>query len=110
MDYHYPDDADGVALRRVAAMGCDMTKPMEIDFFVDVPSQEAGLQVVESATRSGYRTHLEYDEEDDAWTCYCTKLMVPTHEAVCGVQSELDELSRPVDGRADGWGTEGNLN
>jgi hypothetical protein len=108
MDYHYPDDADGVALRRVAAMGCDMTKPIEIDSFVDVPSQEAGLQVAESATLFGYRTHLEYDEEDDAWTCYCTKLMVPTYEAVCGAQTELDGLSSHVGGRSDGWGTEGN--
>jgi hypothetical protein len=108
MDCHYPDDADGVALTRVAAMGSDMTKLMEIDFFVDVPSQEAGLQVVELATRFGYRTHLEYDEEDGAWTCYCTKLMVPTYEAVCGAQTELDDLSRHLGGRSDGWGTLGN--
>jgi hypothetical protein len=51
----------GDALRSVASMGCDMTKPMEIDFFVD------------------------------AWDCYCTKLMVPTYEAICEAQSELDE-------------------
>jgi hypothetical protein len=38
-----------------------------------------------------------------------TRLMVPTYDAVCGAQSELDELSRPMDGRTDGWGTEGNL-
>jgi hypothetical protein len=50
-----------------------------------------------------------YDDEDDAWDRHCAKLMVPTYEAVCGAQSELDELSRPVDGYTDGWGTEGNL-
>jgi hypothetical protein len=89
-------------------MGCDMTKAMEIDFFVDVPNQAAGLRVAELATCLGYRSTVTYDEEDDAWTCYCTRLMVPTYAAVCGAQSELDELSRPVDGRTDGWGTEGN--
>src|SRR5262249_51780419 len=96
-------------LRMIASMGCDMTQPMEIDFFVDVPSQAAGLRVAELATRLGYRTSVKYDEEDDAWTCYCTRRMVATYDAVCGAQSELDELSRPVDGGTDGWGTEGNL-
>ena len=109
MGGHYPNDADGDALRRIASIVCDMTQPMEIDFIVDVPSQNGGLRVAELATRLGYRTSVEYDEEDDAWTCYCTRLMVPSYEAVCGAQSELDELSRPLGGRADGWGTEGNL-
>jgi Regulator of ribonuclease activity B len=109
MDNDYPNNADGDALQRVASMGCDMTKPMEIDFFIDVPSQAAGLRVAELATRFGYRTSVEYDEEDDAWTCYCTRLMVPTYDAVSGAQAELHELSRPVGGRTDGWGTEGNL-
>jgi hypothetical protein len=109
MKSQYPDDADGEALRRVASMGCDMTEPMEIDFFVAVPDQEAGQRVAELATGHGYRTKLVYDEEDDAWDCYCTKLMVPTYEAVCGAQLELDALSRPVNGYMDGWGTEGNL-
>jgi hypothetical protein len=105
----YPDDADGDALRRVASMGCNMTKPMEIDFFVAVPDREAGQRVAELATRRGYRTGVVYDEVDDAWDCYCSKLMVPIYDAVCGAQSELDELSRPVNGYADGWGTDGNL-
>jgi hypothetical protein len=109
MKREYPGDADGEALRRGASMGCDMTKPMEIDFFVAVPDQEAGQRVAELATGHAYRTKVVYDEEDDAWDCCCSKLMVPTHEAVCGAQSELDELSRPLNGYTDGWGTEGNL-
>ena len=82
MVYHYPNDDDGDALRKVASMGCDMTRPMDIDFFVEVPSQEAGELVAEPASRSGYRTNVDHDDEDDAWTCYCTKRMVPTYEAV----------------------------
>jgi hypothetical protein len=107
MEHNYPNDADGDALRRVASMGCDLTKPLDIDFFVDAPSQESGAQVAELAFRSGYRTTLDYDEEDDAWTCNCTKLMVPTYEAVLGAQQELDGLSRQFGGRSDGWGTSG---
>jgi hypothetical protein len=104
MGIQYPDNADGNALRRVASMGYDMTRLMEIDFFVAVPDQEAGLRVAELATGHGYRTEVVYDEEDDAWDCYCSKLMVPT----CEAQSELKELSRPMNGYTDGWGTFGD--
>jgi hypothetical protein len=37
----YPDDADGDALRRVAADGSDMSKPMEVDFMLSVGGAEA---------------------------------------------------------------------
>ncbi len=80
MEYHYPNDANGDALRRVAALGCDMTKPMDVDFFVEVPSREAGEHVAELAVRFGYRTNVEHDDEDDAWTCYCTKRLVPSYQ------------------------------
>ncbi len=40
----FPDDADGDALRRVAERS-DMSKPMDIDFAVDVPSKRSGEEV-----------------------------------------------------------------
>jgi hypothetical protein len=108
MNQNYPDDADGDALRRVAAMGVDMSRPMEIDYFVAVPDREAGEAVARLAECAGYRTEVIYDEEDDAWDCCCRKTMVPTHEGVASAQHELDEISRPFGGRSDGWGTAGD--
>jgi hypothetical protein len=108
MNEDYPDDADGDALRRVAAMGADMSRPMEIDFFVVVPDREAGEAVARLAARAGYRTELVHDEEDDAWDCYCSRRMLPTHEGVVTAQHELDQLGRPFGGRSDGWGTAGD--
>lgn len=37
----YPNDADGDALRRVAGAGSDMSKPMDIDFAVAAPDEDA---------------------------------------------------------------------
>ncbi len=102
----YPDDADGDALRRVA-QDADMSKPMEIDFFVEVPSETAGHEVSKLATARGYKTALRCD--DGKWTCDCSKTMLATYDAVCGSQRELDELSAPFGGRSDGWGSFGNL-
>ena len=103
----YPDDADGDALRRVAA-DSDMSKPMRIDFAVAVPNENAGKNIAEQAWIRGYETSVVYDKVGNRWTCYCIKEMVPTYEGVVNAQRELDELSRPLGGYSDGWGTSGN--
>ena len=86
----YPDDADGDALRRVERDGSDMTRPMEIDFAVAVPNEAAGLAVAKLAEGIGYRPSVARDEESGAWTCYCTRTMVPTHAALVDAQAERD--------------------
>lgn len=103
----YPDDADGDALRRVA-LRSDMSLPMSIDFAVDVPSEAAGHAVARAATARGYSASVECNDATERWTCYCVKRMVATYDAVIAVQAELDELSAPLGGRSDGWGTLGN--
>jgi hypothetical protein len=108
MDHDYPDDDDGDALRRVASCGNDMSRPMDIDFFVVPPAPSSGSMIAEVAARAGYRTQLLRDDEDGGLTCYCTKRMLATHEGVLRAQQELDELSRPLGGHTDGWGTSGN--
>ncbi len=108
MNDPYPDDADGDALRRVASMGADMSRPMDIDFFVAVPDRQAGESVAKLASSLGYRTEVVHDEEDDAWDCYCTKAMLATYDGVVLAQRELDLLSRSFGGKSDGWGTPGN--
>ena len=108
MSNGYPAGADGDALRRVESLGADMSRPMDIDFFVSVPDQLAGESVAQLASGLGYTTSVVHDEEDDAWDCYCTKFMLATHDGVVEAQRELDELSHPFGGFTDGWGTAGN--
>ena len=81
MSLDFPNDADGDALRRVAADGSDLSRPVSIDFTVAVPDSGAGLEVAVRAGALGYQT---------------------------AAQQELDELARSHGGRADGWGTFGN--
>ncbi len=109
----YPNDADGDALRRVVALGADMSKPMEIDFAITVPSREAGVAVAEHVRRLGFRVKLVPDadeEEPDAtsWSCYCSKVMLAGYEPILAVQRQLDSIAEPWGGRSDGWGTAGN--
>jgi hypothetical protein len=102
----YPTDADGEALRRVAA-DSDMSKPMVIDFSVDVPDGSSGEQIASRARERGYIAEVIH-EQDGAWTCVCSKGMLATYDGVLAAQAELDELSARFGGHSDGWGTAGN--
>ncbi|WP_394848602.1 ribonuclease E inhibitor RraB [Pendulispora brunnea] len=104
---NFPDDADGNALRRIAEHS-DLSNPMTIDFMIDVPSERAGHDVARCASARGYSTRVEYDEESERWTCYCTKSMLATYDAIVAAQTELGILSDEFGGCSDGWGTFGN--
>ena len=109
MSDDYPNDSDGDALRRVAG-DADMSRPMEIDFFVAVPDQATGEAVGDLATAAGYSVKLGKDEESNDWTAYCSKTMMATYENVVGAQRELDEMvGHLCNCGTDGWGTFGNL-
>jgi len=103
-----PNDADGDALRRLAADGNDMARPMTIDFTVVIPSLAAGHAVAGAAQEIGYRSSVEHDEEAETWTCYCTRHMVASYDAIVLAQRELNRLSGPHGGHCDGWGSFGN--
>src|SRR5262245_36216529 len=107
-DVEFPNDADGDALRRLAAAGNDMSRPMAVDFTVAVPSLSAGHAVANAAQGMGYRTSVEVDEDEQTCTCYCTKHMVASYDAVVLAQQELNRLSGPHGGQCDGWGSFGN--
>jgi hypothetical protein len=104
-----PRDADGDSIRRLMHEGSDLAEPMSVDFFVAVPDETSGRAVAEAAQTVGFRTHVERDGQTDAWTVYCAREMLVTHDAVVAAQRQLDEISRPHGGRADGWGTFGNV-
>src|SRR5262249_3433177 len=89
--FDYRDDADGDALRRVA-LQADMSKAMDVDFMVDVPSEAAGIEVARLAAARGYKTKVHQNTETPRWTCYCTRSMLVTYETVIAAQKELDEM------------------
>jgi hypothetical protein len=110
MTTDYPHDADGDALRRVAAGGGDMSTPMDIDFFVAASDEATAKVIADKAAELGYRTEICFDDDEclvDAWTCECTKAMVPTFQAIIVAQAELDAIARPLGAHTDGWGTSG---
>ena len=108
MAEHLPHDADGDALRRLAATGSDLSREMEIDFAVHVPDREAGLAFAAAAQGGRFRAEVDQDVQTGEWTCYCSRTMVPMYHAIIAAQNELTELGRPYGARPDGWGSFGN--
>jgi len=104
----FPSDDDGDALRRVFEFGADPSRPMQIDFMVDVPSEMAGNRVAASASQRGYQASVEMDPEAGTWTCYCSREMLANYPDIQAAQAELDALAQPHGGQIDGWGTFGN--
>lgn len=105
----YPNNADGDALQRIADHGSNMSKPMRVDFCVAVPNESAGKSVAELAATKGFVTELVKNHDGLGWTCYCTKVMVPTYDAIIAAQDELNEISKPYGGYGVGWETPGNV-
>ena len=58
-------------------MSFDSFKPIEIDFFVFVPSKRLGDQVALEVDKLGFKTSVEQDEETGEWTWYSTKSLIP---------------------------------
>jgi regulator of RNase E activity RraB len=103
------DDATREALERIARDGSDLTRPLKMDFFVAVPDETAGRIVADRAAKAGFDTVVEQDSETEDWTCYCTKVLVPTYDAVVDIESQLDSFASDIGGHADGFGTFGNV-
>jgi len=101
-------DATRAALERIARDGSDLGRPLKMDFFVAVPDESSGHVVAARAATAGFETSVEQDSETREWTCYCTKVLVPSYQAVVAIEAQLDSLARDIGGYSDGFGTFGN--
>jgi regulator of RNase E activity RraB len=113
-----PDDATGEALRQLMERGSDLSKPMEMDFFITVPSKEAGDKVAIKVRELGFTTAVEQEDELDEeghppdhqmeWTCYCTKTLIPDYSEIVQIEEQLESIAKEFGGYTDGFGSFGN--
>ncbi|PAU77003.1 hypothetical protein CK501_15670 [Halovibrio salipaludis] len=104
----FPDDETGDALNQFQENGFDLSKPMEVDFFVAVPSKSSGEYVAVKAEEAGFSVSVEQDVETGEWTCYCTKKILPEYSEIVKLEKQLDKMAGLYGGYADGFGSFGN--
>jgi Regulator of ribonuclease activity B len=108
MNAVYPDDDDGDALREIASLGADMSRPMTLEFTIAVPTVEGARALAERIAAIGYLPDLLVDDSDGSVSLYCARSMIATYEGVVTAQEDLNALCKPVGACCDGWITAGN--
>ena len=103
-----PDNDTGDALRNLVRDGSDLEKPLEMDFFIAVPSESVGKNIAELVTQKGFSCSIEGDTETGEWTCYATKTIIPSYQNVIVIEEYLSTVSKDFGGNTDGFGSYGN--
>ncbi len=104
----FPDDAAGQALKRFCELGFNMKRPMEMDFYISIPTMSAGNNIAAEVRIIGFDTDVEQDEETKDYTCTCTKSIIPTYANVTEIEARLDQVAKRYGGYIDGFGSFGN--
>ncbi|MFK7742757.1 MAG: ribonuclease E inhibitor RraB [Planctomycetota bacterium] len=115
----FPDDEDGAVLASLAESGIDLNRPLEVEFVIDAPSEEAAGKIAEAVRAQGHECNVDYDEgepdedgktdPDDeefgpSWAIYVAIEMVPEHQRIVDLQRTFTELAQAHGGECDGWG------
>jgi hypothetical protein len=99
----YPEDANGIVLRRIAAQGKDLTKARNIDFTIVFAQGKSAEQFAEHSRELGYAVSVEETEpeRDFPWNVIVVKHMVPTYEGITDFENELQSVADRWEGRND---------
>lgn len=100
----YPEDANGIVLRRIAAQGKDLTKARNIDFTVIFAQGRSAGQFAEHFRELGYAVSVEETEPELPCNVIVVKHMVPTYEGITDFENELQSAADRWEGHNDGWG------
>ncbi|MCL2915765.1 ribonuclease E inhibitor RraB [Shewanella corallii] len=102
----YPDDDNGKMLQAMAESGIDLTKSLDVDFFLvfeDKRDAESALEDLVAREEEG-ELEINFNEELKKWELIVTLNMVPEYEAIVAREVALNEFASEYDGMTDGWG------
>ncbi len=102
----YPDDDNGKMLQAMAESGIDLTKSLDVDFFLvfeDKRDAESALEDLVAREEEG-ELEINFNEELEKWELIVTLNMVPEYEAIVAREVALNEFASEYDGMTDGWG------
>lgn len=99
------DDWDQRMIENLRRSGINPFQPMEVDFFVAVPSLEAANTLAQTLQGEGYAVDIREmpDSADQTHSVHALKTMQLHIEAVRAVSRRLTELAEAAGGRYDGW-------
>ncbi|MBT1443162.1 ribonuclease E inhibitor RraB [Shewanella sp. JM162201] len=102
----FPDDDNGQMLKAMQDAGIDLTKSLDVDFFLvfeDQRDAESALEDMAGKDTDG-ELELNFNEELEKWELIVCINMVPDYEALVAKEVELNSFAAQFDGQSDGWG------
>lgn len=99
------DDWDSKLIERLRRSGADPFRPVEVDFFVAVPSRDKADQVAERLRAEGFSTDVRElaDSADQPWSVHAMRSMQLNVNGIREVSTRLRALAAEAGGRYDGW-------
>jgi Regulator of ribonuclease activity B len=102
-------DWDARLIERLRAAGTDPFQPHEVDFFMAMPSQEAGHTVATILEAEGYRVDVKPAPDnpgDHPFSLHFTKSMRLSVPGMRELTSRFQTLAKEHGGHYDGWSAE----
>ena len=102
----FPDDDNGKMLAAMADAGIDLTKQLDVDFFLVFDDQRDAEYAAEELGKSELEGEMELHLNDDLgqWELIVCIPMVPEYQAIVDQEVELNTFAQECGGVTDGWG------
>lgn len=99
------DDWDAKLIERLRRSGVDPFSPVEVDFFVAVPTRDKANEVAARLTAEGFKTDVRElpDSVEQPWSVYAMRAMNLNATGVREVSNRMRALAAETGGRYDGW-------
>jgi len=102
----FPDDDNGKMLAAMSEAGIDLSKPLDIDFFLVFDDQRDAESATEELANSDIEGEMELHLNDEVgkWELIVCIKMVPQYQAIVDQELELNQFAVEFGGVTDGWG------
>ncbi len=99
------DDWDARMIERLRRSGTDPFRPVDVDFFVAVPSKEKADAIAARLRAEGFESDVRElkDSVDQPWSVHALKSMPLNVNGIREVSARLRQLAEEAGGRYDGW-------
>jgi len=99
------DDWDTRLIERLRRSGADPFRPVEVDFFVAMPTREQAEQLATRLNAEGYVADVRElaDSADLPFSVHAQRTLQLNADAIRSISGQLRELAAAGGGRYDGW-------
>ncbi|QYK07781.1 ribonuclease E inhibitor RraB [Shewanella mangrovisoli] len=102
----FPDDDNGKMLAAMAEAGIDLTKALDVDFFLVFDDQRDAESALEELANSDLEGEVELNLNDELgkWEIIVCINMVPDYDDLVEQETILNDFAVEFGGMTDGWG------